>query len=143
MRASGPYGVATFLHSPVRNGDIRQMLVNAAINDTLVEQMFRIVEKIKITNSSQQSLQSLELSPCGYVERWNATRFVGKIRLEGMPEAMERSWLATQRLGGDVGIEVVQTEVYDMKGWLAFKERLFPWPNDRPPAWLEPTFRRL
>lgn len=67
------------------------MLVNATIDDALVEQIFRIVEEIKVSNSSQQSLQSLKVSPCGYVERWNATQFVGQIRFEVVREAMERS----------------------------------------------------
>lgn len=78
-----------------RNGDLRQMHVNAAIDQALVERIFKIVEKSKIANSSPRSLQSLQVSLCGYAERWNATRFVGQIRFEGVPEAMERSWFAT------------------------------------------------
>ncbi|KAJ5896905.1 uncharacterized protein N7473_006304 [Penicillium subrubescens] len=126
-----------------RNGDIRQMLVNAAIDEALVKRIFQIVEESKGTNSSARSLQSLEVSPCGKTETWDTLGYNGHVLFDGVPMAMERTWLATRALGVGVGIEVVQTDVAAMKGRLAYQKSFWEWRDDRLPAWLWPTFRHL
>lgn len=126
-----------------RNGDIRQMLVNSAIDQTLVKRIFQIVEESKEADSTARTLQSLEVSPCGKTETWDARGYNGHVLFDGVPMAMERTWLATRALGVGVGIEVVQTDVAAMKGRLAYQKSFWKWRDDRLPAWLWPSFRRL
>lgn len=126
-----------------RNGDIRKMLVNAAIDEALVKRIAQIVEESKRTNSSTRTLQSLEVSSCGKTETWDAQGYNGHVLFEDVPLAMQRTWLATRPLGVGVGIEVVQTDVGAMKRRLAYQKKSFDWKDDMLPAWLEPSFRRL
>jgi hypothetical protein len=125
-----------------RNGDVRQTLVNAAIDETLVKRIFQIVEESKRANSSTRTLQSLEVCSCGKTETWDARGYNGHVLFEDVPFAMQRTWLATRPLGVGVGIEVVQTDVDAMKGRLEYQKR-FDWKDDMLPVWLEPSFRRL
>lgn len=62
-----------------RNGDIRKMLVNAAIDQTLVKRIFEIGQE-STDASSPRILQSLEVSSCDKTELWNAEGFKGYIR---------------------------------------------------------------
>jgi hypothetical protein len=126
-----------------RNGDIRQMLVNSAIDEALVQQIFHILQESKNANSSTRTLQSLEVSQCGKTETWDTLGYNGHVLFSGVPMAMERTWLATRALGVAVGIDIVQTDVAAMKSRLAYHKDFWDWRDDRLPSWLWPSFRRL
>ncbi|KAJ5671745.1 hypothetical protein N7507_000872 [Penicillium longicatenatum] len=115
-----------------RNGDIREILINHAIDENLAKEIFETIQSSK--KPGTEPLQLVDVSCVGTVGlKKHHTGSVWCFPHQALLSALERPWRVTRLSTGKLEVEGMQVSMnLEADG------------GDRPlPAWLERPFRRI
>ncbi|KAJ6095705.1 hypothetical protein N7486_006451 [Penicillium sp. IBT 16267x] len=116
-----------------RNGDIREILINHAIDENLAKAIFKTIQSNK--KPGTEPLQSLDISCIGTVGlKKHHTRSIWPFPHQAVLSALERPWHVTHLSKGELKVEEMRSSMKVETSGL----------GNRPlAAWLERPFRRI